>query len=123
MNEPVKNERRQYVRIGKNLILSYFLPQDPSRKFDMSQMKNLSRGGICFVTTESFPPMTRLAVEFMTPYLTETSALTGVVIESTEKIPGLLFETRMKFENLSPVATKFLEEMISYFMLEDKDNE
>ena len=123
MNEPLKNERREYVRVGKQLILSYFLPSDPSKKFDLSQMKNVSRGGICFVTTEQYLPMTCLAVELMTPYLTETSHLTGLVIESTEKIPGLLYETRMKFDQLSPVAVAFLEEMINYFLFEEKNEE
>ncbi len=123
MNEPVKSERRTSVRIGKNLILSYFLPSDRSRKFDMTQMKNLSRGGICFVTTEEFPPTTKLAVEFLTPYLTETSSLTGVVIESSAKIPGLLYETRMQFEDLTPSASAFLDEIINYFMFEEKKDE
>jgi len=123
MTQPVKNERRKSVRIGKNLIVSYFLPAEPSRKFSLSQIKNISRGGVCFVTTENFELMTNLAVEFVTPYLSETSALAGTVVGCTEKISGLLYETRMKFENLAPVASAFLDDMINYFMFEENNED
>ena len=45
--------------------------------------------------------MTKLIVELKTPYLVDITHLEGTVLESHEKIPNIIYETRLQFENLS----------------------
>jgi hypothetical protein len=110
-----EKDRRRYVRIKKHFILSYFMKDDPSVKHDLSQLKNISLGGMCFVTSKAFEPQTKLGVELKTPYLADTTHLEGTVLESHEKLPTAIYETRMAFDPLSPQAEFVLKKVIDYF--------
>ncbi len=118
-NEPEKNlgaERRQYKRISKSFILSYFEKSNPEQKFEITQLRNISQGGMCFITTRSFMPNTRLGVELRTPYLAETTYLEGDVLGSHEKIKGMLYETRLQFTLINSQAEFLLSKLIEFFV-------
>ena len=119
--EPL-NEKRRYTRITKNFILSYFSLEKPRQKHSISQLKNISLGGMCFITEEAFEPGTRLGVELNTPYLSGTTYLEGQVLESREKVALILYETRLQFDKLSTDAQFVLKEMIDFFINGDKNS-
>ena len=75
-------DRRQYKRINRSFILSYFDKEQPDQKIEITQLKNISLGGICFITTQSFEPSTKLGIELKTPYLSGTTYLEGSVMGS-----------------------------------------
>ena len=123
MNKKPKNpekssgpERRKYTRIKKNFILSYFDVATPDQKFELTQLKNISQGGMCFITTRSFAPNTHMGVELKTPYLADTTYLEGAVLESHEKVTGMLYETRLQFTLLNPQAEFVLSKLIEFFV-------
>lgn len=117
-----KIERRRYKRIKKNFILTYYDKNTPHQKFEITQLKNISLGGICFVTTKKFEPGTAIGIELKTPYLADTTYLEGYVLESHEKVKNMIFETRLKFALLNPQAEFLLSKVIEFFMNGEKDN-
>ncbi|MFH1360821.1 MAG: PilZ domain-containing protein [Candidatus Omnitrophota bacterium] len=110
-----QEERRHYIRIEKNFIISYCDKNDRSQKHDVSQLKNISLGGMCFVAGHRYPPSTKLCIELKTPYLAGTAHIEGTVLESHEKITGMLFETRLTFDPLSPESEHVLNKIIETF--------
>lgn len=109
-------ERRRYEWIRKSFILSYFDPKNPSHKIEITQLKNISLGGMCFVTTQSFAPKTKLGIELNTPYIAGTTYLEGTVLQSHEKMKDTIFETRLEFDSLDTEAKVLLEKLMEFFI-------
>ena len=107
-------ERRQHARIYKNYILFLFEKDNPDQKIEVSQITNISRGGICFVSTESFNPGTHLRLQLKTPYLADPLELEGLVLGSREKIFKMIFEIRLTFKNVSTQAQEVLLRIEQY---------
>ena len=116
------SERRRYKRINKHFILTYFDKSNPSRKQEITQLKNISMGGMCFVTSSRFESGTQMGIELKTPYLADTTYLEGVVLESHEKVLDIIYETRLKFEFLNPQAEFLLAKIIEFFINEEKSH-
>ena len=109
-------EHRQYKRIKKSFLLSYFDPKMPKKKFEITQLKNISLGGMCFVTTRSFEPSVTLGIELKTPYIAGSVLLEGNVMQSHEKMKGTIFETRLEFKRLGTEAKVSLEKLMEFFV-------
>ena len=110
------DERRQYKRIAKSFILSYFDKKNRKIKCEITQLRNTSMGGMCFVTTQAFAPGTELIVDLNTPYLTDITHLSGKVLESHPKAKGILYETRLEFDKLSTEAEYVIAKMMEVFL-------
>lgn len=117
MNNNFGDDRRKYRRIAKNFILTYYLKDDPTRKFEITQLKNISSGGLCFVTSKSFSKGDRLGVELKTPFITEKTHIDCLVLESHQKIVGMIYETRVEFEYLND-ETEFLLKKLNEIFVE-----
>ena len=105
-------ERRHYIRIEKHFVISYYDKEDPQIRQNVSQLKNISLGGMCFVTASKYNPGTQMGVELKTPYVSDMVHVDGTVLESHEKIPNMIYETRLRFENLSTQAQLVLQKII-----------
>lgn len=116
------SERRKYVRISKNFIFDYFDLAKPSEKFPASQIKNISRGGLCIVTERPFPHGSLLGIEIKTPFFSGLSCFQGKVLESHERIHGIVYETRIQFQNLTPDMEEVLKEAINFFERNESDD-
>ena len=114
-------ERRRYVRIEKHFIISYYVKSDPIRKYDISQLKNISMGGMCFVTSRAFGPHTTMGIELKTPYFAETAHIDGTTLASHEKVPNMIYETRLSFDALSPIAEVVLKKIVETFLKLSKE--
>lgn len=108
------SERRQFVRIKKNYIIRFCEKNNPSLKFEVSQVENISRGGMCFSSTFLLAPGTDLAIELRTPYVADTIYLEGHVLNSHEKVKGLVYENRLKFYAIAPEAQIVLDKIEKY---------
>jgi len=115
-NQP---ERRQYKRIKKNFIVRYFERNHPEIKYEATQLKNISIGGMCLITQKPFSPACELIVEFKTPFQAETTELEGIILESHERVLGVIYETRMKFINATPQNEFVLKKLIEHFEKEE----
>ncbi len=107
-------DRRKHVRVYRNFILSYYLMNKQEQKFEVSQINNISRGGVNFIAMYPFKIGDELGMELSTPYLTDAVHLQGFVLDSKEKIPNLIFEIRLQFENVSPQAEDILKKIEEY---------
>jgi len=114
-------ERRHYARINKNFILSFYLKNDPSKKHEITQLKNISMGGMCFITTSAYERKSKIAVELRTPYISETTHMEGVVLASHEKVKNMIYETRLQFEFLESQAEFLLTKLIDIFKQGEAD--
>ena len=104
-------ERRQFIRIDRNFILTYAEKSSPSVKNEITQVRNISRGGLCFVATRSFEVSSILLVEMRTPFTTGSVHLEGIVLESRERIKNMIYDVRIQFQNLQPQAQEILEKI------------
>ena len=114
-NEWEKDDRRQYIRIKKHFILAYYDKEHPEKRFDASQLKNISLGGMCFLTSQYFKPASIVSIELKTPYLTGTVYLEGKVLGCVEKLPKVIYETRLQFDKLSTQAEFVLNKIVEYY--------
>ncbi|MBL8014519.1 MAG: PilZ domain-containing protein [Candidatus Omnitrophica bacterium] len=108
------NERRRHIRVDRNFILTYFVKSTPTVKNEITQLRNISKGGLCFVATQSFPATTDLIIEMRTPFTTGTVIFEGIVLESRERIRNLIYDIRLEFRNLQPLAMEILEKIEQY---------
>jgi hypothetical protein len=112
---PTGRERREHRRFNKSFILKYFIIDNPQLKYEITQLKNISRGGICFVSSAPIEGDVRLGIELKTPYLSNTTYLEGVVLESSVKVEGILYETRLQFDKLTAQSQLTLNQLIEFF--------
>jgi hypothetical protein len=113
MSEPIQN-RRQHVRIYRSFILTYYPISNPSATKEVSQINNLSQGGMNFSVTTPLTISDELGVELKTPFLAEGVYLQGVILECREKIPQLIYEVRLQFKDLSTQAREVLAKVEQY---------
>ena len=113
MAEPFEN-RRKHVRIYRNYILSSHLKGKGNIKYEMTQVNNISQGGINFTVTTPFEKGSDLVIEMKTPFLSDSVVLQGAVLESREKVPDLLYEIRVQFHGLSAEAEEILAKIERY---------
>lgn len=113
-DQPQGKERRQFIRIKKNYIIRFCAKSNPSLKFDISQVENISRGGLCFTSTVPFDDGTDLAIELRTPYVADTIYLEGHILNSKEMVKGMLFANRVRFHDIAPESEDVLEKIEKY---------
>jgi hypothetical protein len=113
-------ERRLFVRIKKHYIIRFYQKDNPSLKYEASQIENISKGGLCFTSTIPFDIGANLAIELRTPYVAEKVYIEGKVLESKEKIKGVIYQNRVKFNDLSSHATSVLEKIEKYNLSQEE---
>ncbi len=109
-----EKERRKHARVDRNFILTYVDKKSPNVKNEITQVRNISRGGMCFVATRSFDISMVLMIEMRTPFTTGSVHLEGVVLESRERIKNLIYDVRLQFQNLQPLAEEILGKIEHY---------
>jgi hypothetical protein len=107
-------ERRQHIRIKKNYIIRFCEKHNPSLKFDVSQVENISKGGLCFTSTVPFNEGADIAIELRTPYVSDTIYLEGYILSTKETVKGLVYANRLKFHDISPESADVLEKIEKY---------
>lgn len=107
-------DRRAHVRIYRNFILSYQLKESQGVVVDVSQVHNISLGGVCFVATSPIAVNTALLIKLSSPFLADALELEARVLESIEKVPGLLFDIRVQFMNVSDLAKEIITKIEAY---------
>jgi len=108
-------ERRVHPRMKKNFVLTYFYKNNPQKRMETSQLKNISMGGICFVTSDEIKSNAELGVELRTPYLTDHTYVQGVVLESQQEMKDHLYLTRLEFKDLDEESKFLLSKLIEIF--------
>lgn len=113
MSESYEN-RRQHVRIYHSFILTYFSVANPSLTKEVTQINNISQGGMNFSALTPIPVGEELTIELKTPFLSEGLHIQGTVLGCRDKIPGLIYEVRVQFKDPSTFAKEVLAKIEQY---------
>lgn len=108
-------ERRKHPRISGSFIVSYRIPEEAD-KVDISQIKNLSLGGMLFTTNRQFPPNTKLALEIRLPFDPHPIMLIAKVIESRKIVKDLIYDTRLEFLDVDEIHKKVISQTVEYYL-------
>jgi len=112
-------ERRVHLRVYRNFILTYHQKEGDTPKYSVSQVNNVSKGGLSFSSTYSLKPATVLVIDLKTPFVADSIHLEGVVLESKEKIADLIYEVRVQFQKIPDQALSILEKIETYAKAEE----
>lgn len=95
--DDIKFERRKFKRINRNYIVSYAPVKSEEIKFDISQTKNLSEGGLLFITDRKFDKDVVLKLKLKLPEFLDYVIVQVQVIDSARMAKGMMNETRVRF--------------------------
>ena len=95
--DDIKFERRQFKRISKTCIVSYAPVKSEEIKFDISQTKNLSEGGLLFISDKKFEKDVILKIKLRLPEFSDYVIVQVQVVDSTQIVKNLIYETRGRF--------------------------
>jgi hypothetical protein len=109
-------EKRAFKRINKHFLLTYFLKTNPAEKFEITQLKNISLGGVCFITSSKLEPGLEIGMELKTPYLADATFFEATVLESHENVKKILYQTRAIFNNVTPQGHVLLNKIMEVFI-------
>jgi len=107
-------ERRKHLRIYRNFILSYREKGKLITERHVSQVNNVSKGGLKFSSTHLLKPGAVLSIDLKTPFIADPINLEGVVLECKEKIPEMIYEVRIKFQDIPEHVLLLLEKIENY---------
>jgi len=107
-------ERRRYPRVNGRFVVSY-QPLGPDAKFDITQAKNISQGGLLLTSSRPFEKDTNLALRIRLPSMQEPIEPFGRVVESREVIKGVVYDTRLAFSVLSDADRRMMVEALDSY--------
>jgi hypothetical protein len=88
-------EKRKYKRLEANYVISYCI-EGISGNYNVSQMKNVGRGGAVFTTNREFAKGAGLIIIVRFPFLPQKVKIKAKIV-SSEEISSNLYNTRVKF--------------------------
>jgi hypothetical protein len=103
-------EHRRYLRVFKNYKLVFSFKGSPDKKSDETFIKDISKGGVRFTTSQPIKLDTHLVFEIGIPYIAPKKlTLEGLVISCKEVNPGLVYEIRAGFNSLDGETLQVLD--------------
>jgi len=115
-----ERERRRFERIQKQFVLTYKV-RGKNEKYEVSQIKNISEGGMLFTTSKDFLQETVLEVELKTPISAKGVNFLAKVVESQQVIEGLIYNTRVSFMEVDEQAQYLIKETVDFFLKKLKE--
>ncbi|MBN1912940.1 MAG: PilZ domain-containing protein [Candidatus Omnitrophica bacterium] len=113
-------ERRRAPRITARFVLSYRVLDDFEHA-DMTQLKNLSLGGMLLTTNREFNKGTFLAIEARLPFDPYPIKIIGRVLDSKEVTKDLIFDTRIEFLKIDDKHRKnIVGQTIDFYLNKNK---
>lgn len=107
-------ERRKHLRIYRNFILHCHEKGKAKSRHEISQVNNISRGGLNFSSSRALKEGAVVIIELQAPFIAGALRLEGVVLECKEKISDIIYEIRLQFQGLTPSALGMLERVENY---------
>jgi c-di-GMP-binding flagellar brake protein YcgR len=115
------NERRKFVRINTNFVVSYYIFPGKVNETDMTLTRNVSLGGICFTTDKNFPKGTILHVTLRLPKVEQLiETLAEVMYVKQESNKKILFDIGIKFVQVKEKDLLILQRTIKECASEGK---
>lgn len=105
-------EKRRWTRYKKQYVVKYALSDKAQVLYDVSQLFDISKGGMKFFSYENYAPGTRMILFMRFPFLYPTQTIVeGEVVGSQEVLLGKTYKIRVKFINISPANAVALDQM------------
>jgi Tfp pilus assembly protein PilZ len=111
-DQPKKPQNRQHPRVKSRFIVSYRLTEK-DEIIDLSQINNLSQGGIAFNTNIKFDTGTELILNLRIPLAPEPVKIIGRVVGSSE-VGNNHYNTRIQFLTIDEKYRKSLIDTINH---------
>jgi len=111
MQEYGDRDRREYIRGDANIVVSYHI-QKEDKNYDLTQTKNVSKGGMLLTTNRKFQKGTRLDMTMQCPFLDDKIRVVAEVVGSKEILKDLIYETRLRFYGLKGQLSKKLDNFV-----------
>lgn len=107
-------ERRRYVRIKGNFVLSYKDITTQEAKSDISQTKDISVGGLLFTSQQKFSPGTLLKLKLRLPDTPDYINVKVEVVASRQLVKNVMYDTRAKFVKIDDKHKDYIRKIIDY---------
>jgi hypothetical protein len=114
MTNTPPNERRKYLRIYRNYIMSYHEKGKSVFRKQVSQVNNVSKGGMSFSSTHPLKQGINVLIDLKTPFIADPIRLEGVVLECKEKIADMIYAVRVQFHEVPEDVLVVLDKIESY---------
>ncbi len=98
--DDINFERRKFKRIGGSYVVSYVPIKGEDFKFDISQTKNLSEGGLLFISDGKFEKDIILKIKLRLPEFSDYVIVKARVVDSIQLAKGIICETRVIFVDI-----------------------
>ena len=108
------HERRKHLRIYRNYIMSYHEKGKSIIKKHVTQVNNVSKGGMSFSSTHPLKQGIVIIVDLKTPFIADPIRLEGIVLECREKIPEIIYEVRLQFQGITEHVLMVLDKIENY---------
>ena len=110
----MKFERRRFKRIDGNYVVSYAYLEGEGLKFDVSQTKNLSEGGLLFIADRAFERDSILKIKLRLPEFSDYVIVKVKVITSHKLTKGMMYGVSARFieveQNVKDAIKRLAEE-------------
>jgi len=94
--------------------MSYHEKGKPVLKKQVSQVNNVSKGGMSFSSTHPLKQGITVIIDLKTPFIADPIRLEGEVLECREKIPEMIYEVRVQFNENPEHVTMVLDKIEHY---------
>jgi hypothetical protein len=110
----IKFERRKFKRISRNYVISYVPIKSEDLKYDLSQTKNLSEGGLLFISDRKFEKDIILKIKLRLPQFTDYVIVQAQVIDSIQVGTGTMCKTRVKFIDVDQKIKEAIRNLVDH---------
>ena len=110
-------EKRVFPRVFGHSVVQYTTLGGEQQHSDMSQLKNISAGGMLFVTGEDFASGQQLALRIRLPNAIEPVCAQGDVVCSEKVVTNLVYKTHVSFSHVNERDGRVLGEYIATALL------
>ncbi|MDO8602768.1 MAG: PilZ domain-containing protein [Candidatus Omnitrophota bacterium] len=112
--DDIKPERRKFKRINRSYIVSYAIVKGEDLKFDVSQTRNLSEGGLLFMSDREFEKGAILKIKLRLPEFSDYVTVRTQVIESTQLVKDIMYDTRVKFIEVEQKVRESIRKLVDH---------
>ena len=114
--KPDFQERRQFPRIKRAIVVQYKVKDFPQAGVDVSQTKDLSEEGVSFTISHPLALKAVLNIKLNLPVREESIELEGEVTSCKEIRKNIVYSLGIKFINLTEKQRELLKSFIQSFL-------
>lgn len=106
-------ERRRFKRISGTYVVSYAPIKGEEIKFDVSQTRNLSEGGLLFIADRKFEKETILKIKLRLPEFSDYVIVKAKVVGSGQIAKGFMHEIRVQFVEIDQKVKDAIKRLVN----------